>query len=112
MLCWRQVTNQSRKELMTLIKHIVLFKLKDAVPSNIERTVQVLRGLEGKVEQLRSLEVGTDVIRSPRSYDIALIATFDSVEDLEGYQVHPEHKKVIEYMSEVRDSQVAVDFEI
>lgn len=94
-----------------MIKHIVLFKLKDAAPSSIERTVQVLRGLEGKVEQLRSLEVGTDVIRSERSYDIALIATFDSLDDLEGYQIHPEHKKVIEHMSEVRESQVAVDFE-
>lgn len=94
-----------------MIKHIVLFKLKDAAPPSIERTVQVLRGLEGKVEQLRSLEVGTDVIRSARSYDIALIATFDSLVDLEGYQVHPEHKKVIEHMNEVRESQVAVDFE-
>ncbi|MGG6314456.1 Dabb family protein [Paenibacillus macerans] len=94
-----------------MIKHIVLFKLKDASPESIERTVSVLRGLEGKVEQLRSLEVGTDVIRSPRSYDIALIATFDSLEDLEGYQIHPEHKKVIVHMTEVRESQVAVDFE-
>lgn len=94
-----------------MIKHIVLFKLKDSSPESIERTVTVLRGLDGKVEQLRSLEVGTDVIRSQRSYDIALIATFDSLEDLEGYQVHPEHKKVIEHMTEVRESQVAVDFE-
>lgn len=94
-----------------MIKHIVLFKLKDASPESVGRTVEVLRSLEGKVEQLRSLEVGTDVIRSPRSYDIALIATFDSLTDLEGYQVHPEHRKVIEHMNEVRESQVAVDFE-
>ncbi|MFR9709701.1 Dabb family protein [Paenibacillus sp. MB22_1] len=94
-----------------MIKHIVLFKLKDASPEIVARTVEVLRGMQGKVEQLRSLEVGTDVIRSPRSYDIALIATFDSLVDLEGYQVHPEHKKVIEHMNEVRESQVAVDFE-
>lgn len=71
----------------------------------------MLRGLEGKVEQLRGLEVGIDVVRSQRSYYIALIATFDSLEDLEGYQVHPEHKKLIEHMTQVRESQVAVDFE-
>lgn len=63
------------------------------------------------MEQLRGLEVGIDVVRSQRSYDIALIATFDSLEDLEGYQVHPEHKKVIEHITQVRESQVAVDFE-
>lgn len=94
-----------------MIKHIVLFKLKDASPQGVERTAAVLRGLEGKVEQLRGLEVGIDVVRSQRSYDIALIATFDSLEDLEGYQVHPEHKKVIEHITQVRESQVAVDFE-
>ncbi|GJM78183.1 hypothetical protein HMSSN139_06790 [Paenibacillus sp. HMSSN-139] len=69
-------------------------KLKDASPESVERTAAVLRGLEGKVEQLRGLEVGIDVVRSQRSYYIALIATFDSLEDLEGYQVHPEHKKI------------------
>lgn len=94
-----------------MIKHIVLFKLKDASPENIEVTANILRGLEGKVEQLRSIEVGVDVIKSQRSYDIALITTFDSLEDLEGYQVHPEHKKVIEHMNVVRESSVAVDFE-
>ncbi|HEY4391604.1 MAG TPA: Dabb family protein [Paenibacillus sp.] len=94
-----------------MIKHIVLFKLKDSSPESIRVTEGVLRGLEGKVEQLRSLEVGVDVVKSPRSYDIALIATFESLEDLQGYQVHPEHKKVIEHMNEVRESQVAVDFE-
>ncbi|GJM73795.1 hypothetical protein HMSSN036_60110 [Paenibacillus macerans] len=38
-----------------MIKHIVLFKLKDASPESVERTAAVLRGLEGKVEQLRGL---------------------------------------------------------
>ncbi|MNN82620.1 Stress responsive A/B Barrel Domain protein [compost metagenome] len=94
-----------------MIKHIVLFKLKDSSPESVQLTTDVLRGLKGKVEQLRELEVGIDVVKSPRSYDIALVATFDSLEDLEGYQVHPEHKKVIEHMTQVRESQVAVDFE-
>ncbi|RCX21770.1 stress responsive alpha/beta barrel protein [Fontibacillus phaseoli] len=94
-----------------MIKHIVLFKLKDSSPESIGITAGVLRGLQGKVEQLKELEVGIDVVKSARSYDIALVATFDSLDDLEGYQVHPEHKKVIEHMSQVRESQVAVDFE-
>lgn len=94
-----------------MIKHIVFFKLKDSSAENVEKAATVLRGLEGKVEQLRSLEIGIDVIKSPRSYDIALVATFDSLEDLQGYQVHPEHQKVIEYMNEVRENSVAVDYE-
>lgn len=94
-----------------MIKHVVFFKLKDGSPESVERTAEVLRGLEHKVEQLRSLEIGKDILRSERSYDIALIAVFESLEDLQGYQVHPEHKKVIAYMNEVRESSIAVDFE-
>ncbi|MBP2001339.1 hypothetical protein J2Z69_002382 [Paenibacillus shirakamiensis] len=94
-----------------MIKHIVLFKLKDASTAIVDRTLEVLRELDGKVEQLVDIQVGADIIHSARSYDIALVATFASQEDLNGYQVHPEHLKVIEYMNEVRESSIAVDYE-
>lgn len=76
-----------------MITHIVMFKLKDRSPEAIERTAQVLRDMEGKIEQLKFLEVGLDVLHSERSYDIALVTKFESMEDLEAYQVHPVHKK-------------------
>jgi hypothetical protein len=95
-----------------MIKHIVLFKLKDRSPEGVERTAQVLRNLEGKIDVLKSIEVGLDVLHSDRSYDIALITTFESLEDLDAYQVHPEHKIVIEHMQQARESSISVDFEI
>lgn len=94
-----------------MITHIVFFKLKDNSPEKVEVTAQVLRDMEGKIEQLKSIEVGVDIIHSARSYDIALITKFDSIADLDAYQVHPVHKLVIEHMNEVRESSVAVDFE-
>lgn len=94
-----------------MITHIVLFKLKDGSPESVERTVQVLRDLEGKIEVLRSIEVGTDVLHSERSYHIGLVTRFDSLDDLNVYQVHPEHKKVIAHMNEVREASVSVDYE-
>ena len=94
-----------------MITHIVFFKLKDASPENIEKTRNVLQGLEGNVPKLRSLEVGVDVIHSERSYDIALVARFDSLEDLNAYQTHPVHVKVGEYINSVKESAVAVDYE-
>ncbi|MBB6638233.1 Dabb family protein [Cohnella thailandensis] len=94
-----------------MITHIVLFKLKDRSPASVERTAQVLRNLEGKIDELKSIEVGIDVLHSERSYDIALTTTFDSMDGLQAYQVHPEHKKVIEHMNEVRESSVSVDYE-
>ncbi|MFC5471775.1 Dabb family protein [Cohnella suwonensis] len=94
-----------------MITHIVLFKLKDGSPESVERTAQVLRDMEGKIDVLRHLEVGVDVVRSDRSYDIALYTKFDSMEDLQAYQVHPEHKKVIEHMNIYRESSVSADYE-
>jgi hypothetical protein len=94
-----------------MITHIVMFKLKDRSPESVERTAQVLRNLEGKIDVLLSIEVGIDVVHSERSYDIVLTTKFESMEALDTYQVHPEHKKVIEHMAGARESSIAVDYE-
>ncbi len=94
-----------------MITHVVLFKLKDRSPQSIEKAKDVLLGLKGKIPFLRYLEVGTDVLHSERSYDIALITKFDSMEDLQAYQVHPVHLEVAKYITAVRESAIAVDFE-
>ncbi|SDX38957.1 Dabb family protein [Paenibacillus sp. CF384] len=94
-----------------MITHIVLFKLKDGSPESVARTVQVLKNMEGKIDELLSIEVGTDVLHSERSYDIALITKFESMDTLAAYQVHPIHKEVIAHITEVREASVSVDFE-
>lgn len=95
-----------------MITHIVFFKLADPTADNIRKTREVLLGMTGKIPQLRHLEVGVDVIRSERSYDLALVTRFDSLEDLQAYQVHPCHAgEVIPHMKAVSSSIVAVDYE-
>lgn len=95
-----------------MLTHIVLFKLKDRSEESVARTVQVLKDMEGKIEELKFLEVGTDIIHSERSYDIALVTKFESMDGLNAYQIHPVHKKVIEHIAEVRESSVSVDYEV
>ncbi|VVB97492.1 Stress responsive A/B Barrel Domain protein [uncultured archaeon] len=94
-----------------MITHIVFFKLKDRSPQSIEKARNVLLGLKGRIPQLRHLEVGIDVLHSERSYDIALVTKFNSLEDLVAYQKHPMHVEVAKYMTSVRESAVAVDYE-
>lgn len=94
-----------------MITHIVLFKLKDRSPESIAGTAQVLRNLEGKIEGLLSIDVGTDVLHSERSFDIALTTTFHDLDGLQAYQVHPEHQKVIAHMNEAKDVSYSVDYE-
>ncbi|MBJ6800443.1 Dabb family protein [Geomonas propionica] len=96
-----------------MIVHIVLFKLKEATAENVEAAKQRLLSMDGKVELLRHLEVGVDLIHSERSADIALYTKFDSLEDLQAYQVHPYHaNEVAAYMRSVCSSVVAADYEV
>lgn len=94
-----------------MLVHIVLFKLKDRRPEEVAKAQKKLMGLAGRVPQLRSLEVGADMIHSERSYDLALLATFDSLADMQAYQVHPNHVEVGAYMRELYETIVSVDYE-
>lgn len=94
-----------------MITHVVLFKLKDRSPATIEKVAEALRGLKSSVPVIRSLEVGVDVLRSARSFDISLTVRFDGLAGLEEYQAHPEHVKVADYIATVRDSVAVVDYE-
>jgi hypothetical protein len=94
-----------------MITHIVLFKLLDCTPEKAEAARRVLNGMAGKIPQLRHLEVGVNVVHSDRSYDLALMARFGSLDDLKTYQEHPVHVEVVKYMQGVRQSAIAVDYE-
>lgn len=95
-----------------MLTHVVMFKLKDRSPAAVQATADVLRNMEGKIEVLRSIEVGTDVLHSERSYDIVLITRFDSIEDLSVYDNHPLHVEVKAHIKQVVDgTSICVDFE-
>lgn len=95
-----------------MITHLVFFKLNDPSAENLAATRAKLLSMEGQIPQLRHLEAGIDIIRSERSYDVALITRFDSMDDLQAYQVHPYHAgEVIPFMKSACSSVVAVDYE-
>jgi hypothetical protein len=94
-----------------MLTHIVFFKLKERTPEVVQKTKEVLLNMEGKIEQLLSIEVGVDVVHSERSYDIALVTKFNSLAELEIYVVHPIHKEVIAYIGTVREASASVDYE-
>ncbi|OGR28884.1 MAG: stress responsive protein [Desulfuromonadales bacterium GWD2_54_10] len=95
-----------------MVTHIVFFKLANPTTENITSVRDKLLSMDGKIPQLRHLEAGMDVIRSERSYDVALVTKFDSLEDLQAYQIHPYHAgEVIPFMKSVCSSIAAVDYE-
>jgi hypothetical protein len=91
--------------------HIVCFKYKADVDDRARRDhrqrLKELAGLPGVVE----LKVGVDVVRSPRSYDTGLMATFHDRAALDAYQTDPRHVPVAQHGVGLCDSIVAVDFD-
>ncbi len=92
-----------------MLTHIVLFKLKDRAIIDTARAR--LAALEGRIESLRSLEVGVDVVRGERSFDIALVAKFDDLAGLEAYRSHPLHVEVANYIKGESEAVVSVDYD-
>lgn len=90
-------------------KHVICFKFKDREQAPV--VAEKLRSLVGRVESLRSLECGVDILGSERSYDLILITTFDDQAGYKAYDVHPAHQEVRKYIHGVRSSSVAIDYE-
>jgi hypothetical protein len=93
-----------------MIKHIVFTKFENA-DEQAPVASDMLLALKEKIPQIRSIETGRDFMHSERSFDLALIVTFDSKEDLRIYDHHPEHEKARAYIKSHRIASATVDFE-
>lgn len=82
-----------------MFTHIVLFKVKEPTSENLDFLKNTFLSMEGNIDELKSLEVGVDVIRSDRSYNIGIITRFNSKEDYLAYDINEFHvekvKKII-----------------
>ncbi len=96
---------------MIMFYHVVLFKLKDSSEENLDKAKELLQSMEGKIPQLKGLTVGKDVLNSVRSYDICLITTFDSQEDMDEYQIHDYHvNTILKNLRPMLEASKACDF--
>ena len=95
-----------------MIRHIVMFKIKDEFKAEIPQLVENFYGMKGRIEGMIDLEAGADILGSERSYDLALITVFKDRAAFEAYQTHPVHQPVRKRMHEVRSASVACDFEM
>ena len=92
-----------------MVRHVVLMKLVDRADAAEARTR--LEALAPVVPQLRSLSVGIDVLGTEASYDLSLVTTHDSLEDLAAYQEHPEHQDFLAWARPRLAARAVVDSE-
>lgn len=82
-----------------MFTHIVLFKVKEPTSENLDFLKNTFLSMKGNIDELKSLEVGVDVIGSDRSYNIGIITRFNSKEDYLAYDINEFHvekvKKII-----------------
>lgn len=95
-----------------MIKHVVFFKFKpEASDAERRSALDELRALPDKIDVIREFEVGEDVLHSPRSWDAALVATYDDLEALQKYQRHDDHVPVVMKLQAICDAIGSVDYE-
>jgi len=76
-----------------VVKYIVLFQFRDPEDC-LPEVIEALHGMEGKIPEILSMETGADIWHNgARSYDLALICTFENMEAVEIYDKHPLHQK-------------------
>jgi hypothetical protein len=108
--------NTKTKRVQEMIHHIVMFKLLDTgdkkqMEKNKLEVKERLEGLPSRIDVIRSLEVGVNLKESARAFDIVLVSTFNNLEDLETYRVHPAHLEVVDYIGRIREQTASVDYE-
>ena len=95
-----------------MIKHVVCYQLID---NSLEKRIEakkVLMSMENKIDLIKDIKVGIDILGSARSYDIVLEMVFESLEDMAKYQENEYHVSVVKkYMHSVRKTSVSVDYE-
>lgn len=94
-----------------MLTHIVIWKYKPDVEQFArEEHVRLLGNLRKLIPEIRSLVVGFDILRLPRSYDSGLVAVFDDQAALDTYTVHPEHVQVAALGRQISEHVASVDF--
>jgi hypothetical protein len=96
-----------------MIRHVAVFRWKsDSSPEELQEWAEGLRALPEKIEILRSLAVGFDVVHGERSWDAAVVAEVDDVGDLGTFLDHPEHQALTRISAPHVEQLVVVDFPV
>lgn len=98
-----------------MIGHIVMWKMKEmaegkSAAENAAIMKKMLEALPPVIPVVRTLQLSTDIFASLPETDVVLYTVFDSKEDLQAYQVHPEHQKCVAFISAVVAERRVVDY--
>ncbi|MBR2284369.1 MAG: Dabb family protein [Ruminococcus sp.] len=100
-----------------MIRHIVMFKLKDTDGrTEYENALEARERFNAVINGVENLKKGELVINSQAApadnYTISLICDFDTIDDLNAYQVHPVHKEFAAFLGTIKTGRACIDYEL
>jgi len=100
-----------------MVKHIVLWTLRDSAEGQTkEQNALVaktrLEALKNTITDIIEIEVGVTHVGQGSSVDMALYSSFENEAALIRYQAHPEHKKVLPFISAITSDRQVIDYEV
>jgi len=97
-----------------MIKHIVIWKMAD-MPDKDKRAQDIktnLEALKDKIDYIKDIRVGLNFNESDSASDVVLETVFETREELNAYQEHPDHKAVgANYVRPYVKERRVVDYE-
>ncbi len=100
------------KNIDKMVRHIVMIKInnnldKETVTHELKL---MLERLQLSVDTLIKIEIGINISKKNTAFDMVLSADFDNEKGLDEYRVHPEHVKVLDFLTNVMEKAVVVDY--
>ncbi|MFT4470497.1 Dabb family protein [Arthrobacter sulfonylureivorans] len=96
-----------------MIRHVAVFRFKpEFTEAQRLAWIDMVADLPNHIDQIRSMSIGVDILQAASSYDVGLVADFDSLDDLATYSNHPKHQAVLDVSGPVKEHLATADFEI
>lgn len=97
-----------------MVRHMIIWNFADGFTDaqnrkNAERIKKELEALAGLIDGIVSLDVIIDNLPSGNG-DILLDSTFENLEALNGYLIHPTHQKAAEFVRSVTKNRMCLDY--
>ena len=94
--------------------HIVAWNYADGFTyaenkANAEKIKQDLEALKGVIPEIVEIKVQINILPTSTK-EIVLYTVFESTENLQAYQIHPEHKKAGAFIGKVTKDRVCLDY--
>lgn len=79
-----------------MINHTVLFKLKEQTTATEKQAlIDALQNLKSEISELKEIQVKENFSDRSKDFKVILFSLFNSKADLDAYQVHPAHVRVV-----------------